>query len=82
MTDNEYPRALNGTGCLFGQHLAGRLDECIEACKADLAQSQATHKERLEKVERKLDRLTWAAVSVAIALATASVTMWIQYLTP
>ena len=70
MTDT-YPRKLNGTGCLFGQRLDG---DFLEFKKAQV--------KRMDNVEKKLDRLTWAAVLLSISLMTASLTMWITYIGP
>lgn len=69
--DEQYPRILNGAGCLFGQHLS-----------TELAELKRSYKERMRAMEKKLDRLTWAAFSVAIALMTASLTLWITHLGP
>jgi len=66
-----YPRILNGDGCLFGQHLAVKLKEVEKDYEA-----------RMCKVEKKLDRLTWAAVGVMISLMTTSLTLWITHLAP
>ena len=66
-----YPRKLNGTGCLFGQRLDG---DFLEFKKAQV--------KRMDNVEKKLDRLTWAAVLLSISLMTASLTMWITYIGP
>jgi len=74
-----YPRVLNGEGCLFGRSLARRFDVWKESLKTELKED---YRARMDKIEGKLDRLPWAAVSVAIALMTTSLTLWITHLTP
>ena len=69
--EEHYPRVLNGHGCLFGRSLGKRFEEWRE--------EQAR---RMKNVEKKLDRLTWAAVGVMISLVTASLTMLLTYFAP
>lgn len=72
MTENHpYPRILNGQGCIYGQHMF-----------ADLGQFKTRVDARLKVLEKKLDRLTWALVTMAIGLATTTITLWVQYLSP
>lgn len=71
MAAEMYPRILNGEGCLFGQHLKG-----------EVAAIRESQKERMDRVEKKLDRLTWTAAVLALSLLTASLTAWITYLGP
>ena len=58
MTGDQYPRVLNGSGCLFGQANREKLNEL---------------KTEVAGVEKKIDRMTWALVSAAIGLMTAAV---------
>ena len=66
-----YPRKLNGTGCLYGQRLEG-----------DFLEFKKAQQKRMDRLEQKLDRLTWAAVGVMISILTASLTMWLTYFSP
>jgi hypothetical protein len=76
--DEKYPRWLNGHGCIFGQNLAAKFETWRKDLKEELKED---YKCRMDKLDKKLDRLTWAAVSVAITLMTASLTLWITYFT-
>jgi len=49
---------LNGSGCLYGQHLTERIEE-MEG--------------RVERFEKKLDRILWGLVAAAITLGTSAV---------
>lgn len=69
MTD--YPRVLNGHGCLYGQGL----DRRFETFK----KTQEMH---MKKIEEKLDRLLWAAVGLMLTIVGASLTLWITYIGP
>mgnify|MGYP001078064856 CR=1 FL=1 len=69
--EDSYPRILNGDGCLYGRHLQLQVNEVKE-----------DYEERMHQVEKKLDRLTWAAVGVMISLMTTSLTLWITHLAP
>lgn len=71
MTDGTYPRILNGDGCLYGRHLAQELGEL-----------KVGYKERMKCMEKKLDRLAWVGIGLIISLATASLTIWINYIGP
>ena len=66
-----YPRKLNGTGCLYGQRLEG-----------DFLEVKKAQQKRMDRLEQKLDRLTWAAVVLSISLLTASLTAWVTYIGP
>ena len=79
MTDETYPRILNGHGCVFGQNLAARFDTWKCNLKEELKED---YKKRMDTLDKKLDRLTWAAVGVMISLMTASLTIWIAYFAP
>ena len=57
--DDGYPPVLDdGEGCIFGR--TSRRD--VEACREK-------YRERMKTLERKLDRMTWALVAAAVALA-------------
>lgn len=65
--DEEYPRILNGTGCLFGQHLHERVLEM---------------EHRLECFESKLNKILWALVSFTVALASSALLLGLNLVVP
>ena len=78
--DGEYSRAvLNGDGCVYGRNLSLRFDTWKLHLKEELKED---YKARMDKMEQKLDRLTWAAVGVMISLVTATLTAWVLYFAP
>jgi len=74
--EQEYPRYLNGHGCIFGQNLAKNFERWKEELRCELKED---YQKRMDNLEKKMDRLTWALVSVAIALTTTSLTLWITH---
>jgi len=57
--DNDrYPRVLDRAGCIFGQQAVQRVERL---------------EERMEGLEAKIDRLTWALAGAAITFATGAV---------
>ena len=57
--DDGYPPVLDdGKGCIFGRTSRSRSDTCAEKMR-----------EQVQGVERKVDRMTWALVIAAVALA-------------
>ena len=65
--DEEYPRILNGEGCLYGQECSRKIIKM---------------EKKIHAIEGKLDKILWALVGVMISLATASITIWISCLMP
>ena len=82
MTDahsEEYPRILNGSGCLFGQNLAARFD----AWKCNLrAELKGDYKERMDDLEDKIDRIQWLLVGTMASLAASAVLLAVNLLVP
>lgn len=64
--DNGYPRVLDKTGCIYGQHVSGRMDEVDEKVKG---------------IEKKIDKLTSALVGAAITFGTAALMLGLNLLT-
>jgi hypothetical protein len=64
--DNGYPRVLDKTGCIYGQHISERVDEVDEKVKG---------------IEKKIDKLTAALVGAAITFGTAAVMLALNLLT-
>ena len=59
MDDGTYPPVLDdGKGCIYGRTLASMVDAC-----------QEKYAKRMDVVEKKMDRLTWALVIAAVTLA-------------
>ena len=67
MDEKEYPRVLNGDGCIYGQICS---EKVIEA------------EERINEIEEKIDKLLWALMGMMISLVTAIITMWVNCLIP
>lgn len=67
MASEVYPRVLDREGCLFGQQ-AARTVEALD--------------ERMDRLEKKIDRMSWALVSAAIGFGTAAlmlgVNLWVR----
>ena len=61
----------NGASCIQGKRI-----------EADFLEFKKAQEKRMETVEKKLDRLTWAAVLLSLSLMTASLTAWITYIGP
>lgn len=73
MTENieEYPRSLNGHGCIYGRTIRSDLDELkIETRK------------KMGDMNKKLDKILWAMTGVLIALTTSSIMITISLVTP
>lgn len=58
MAGEVYPRALDRGGCIYGQRVVQRV---------------GTLEGRMERLERKIDRLTWSLASAAVGFGTAAV---------
>ena len=59
MEDHKYPAVVDdGKGCIFGRTSRSRADTCGEKMR-----------DQVKAVERKVDRMTWALVIAAVALA-------------
>lgn len=57
--DDSYPPVLDdGSGCIFGRTLQSIGNTC-----------HAKHRKRVDGLEKKMDRLTWALVIAAVTLA-------------
>lgn len=63
--DDGYPRCLDRGGCLYGQHLSERMDDVDQ---------------KVQSIEKKLDRLTTALVGAAITFGTAALMLGINLL--
>ena len=59
-----YPVVLNGAGCLFGQ----RLEKALEREKVE-------RRQEITELQKKMDKVLWALVSLAISLASATIVM-------
>ena len=59
---SDYPRSLNGDGCVYGQNL-----------RVDFLEFKTSTKRRMDKMEEKLDKILWALVAASIGLATTAV---------
>jgi hypothetical protein len=63
MTDGkQYPRILNGDGCLYGRHV-----------NAELQEFRDSYRKRMCKLEDKLDKVLWALVISAVGFASSAV---------
>jgi hypothetical protein len=62
-----YPRVLDREGCLYGQGVGGRVEALDE---------------RMDRLEKKIDRLTWSLVSAAVGFGSAAlmlgVNLWLR----
>ena len=59
MDDDTYPPVLDdGTGCIFGRTLQSTGNTC-----------HVKHRKRMDALEKKMDRMTWALVIAAVTLA-------------
>jgi len=67
--NGKYPPVLDGAGCLFGQ----RLEKALE-------KETVERHTQMEKLEKKLDRITWALVSLAVSLASATIVLLMTWL--
>ena len=61
----EYPRVLNSTGCLYGQHLDRRFADSIERIES-----------RIEKIEARTSKILWTMVGVLVALSTSTILLY------
>jgi len=71
---NGYPRILDRDGCLYGQSHAATSASAIKTLHIRIDNLEAN----MEKLEKKIDRLTWALVGLSLSIATASVTIWLR----
>jgi len=80
--EQSYPRVLNGQGCLFGRHLREDLAKCEALFTEQLAKCQEGHKERIDDMEQKLDKILWALVLAAIGFGGSAVLLGVNLATP
>ena len=69
MTDESYPRILNGSGCVFGRNLGAELDDL-----------KKTYKERMDKLDGKIDRIQWLLVGTMASLTASAVLLAVNLL--
>ena len=65
-----YPRKLNGTGCLYGQRLAGRFDTWKDNLKEELKED---YKARMDNLECKIDGIQKLLIGTLTSLVLALV---------
>jgi len=64
---DEYPRILNGDGCLYGRHLHERVLEM---------------EHRMDCFESKLNKILWALVSFTVALGSSALLLGLNLVVP